>query len=291
MNILTINEIESRCLLAEKSIGYYRITPALAMEILSTRNANNRNQRDERRKKYAHDMRMGNWQVNTATIGFDKNGQLMDGQHRLAACVDAGVDFVTAVSFALDQEAAPTIDIGAARTVGDTLRLKGKKNAALLASAVHMILSFNSRKDKTAWCGKRGAVPNSAIIEFAEAPENVEALDEICSWAANLSAHTKRLYITGSQAAAMRFIFAPKYGLLFEEFITAVIKGTSLADKTPAYALRDKLLRDSRRNSIPEGELFALVSTMFLRHLKGEQNVRAVKVPDSMPEQLARNLK
>src|SRR4051812_37258312 len=45
--------------------------------------------------KLARDMKGGNWKVNGETIKLDHREKVIDGQHRLLACIQAGVSFQT----------------------------------------------------------------------------------------------------------------------------------------------------------------------------------------------------
>jgi len=71
------------------------ITPTHAKYILDNHNPNTCKMRAEAVKRYAEDMAKGNWKLNGETIKVTPNGQLLDGQHRLAGCVMSGVSFET----------------------------------------------------------------------------------------------------------------------------------------------------------------------------------------------------
>lgn len=60
------------------------VTPEMAENILAARGPN-RNVSASVINKYARDMLAGRWQLNGQTIKISKDGQLLDGQHRLEA--------------------------------------------------------------------------------------------------------------------------------------------------------------------------------------------------------------
>ena len=72
------------------------ITPAQAKEylLLSTRSCYLWKKRVSR---MAEDMRSGAWVLGEDPIRFDTEGALVDGQHRLSACVASGVPLTTLV--------------------------------------------------------------------------------------------------------------------------------------------------------------------------------------------------
>lgn len=73
------------------------ITPEQASKYLKA-NIDNRSVREDQVKKITRDMLSGVFEVNHQPIAFDKNGRLIDGQHRLLACAAAGVSFRTYVA-------------------------------------------------------------------------------------------------------------------------------------------------------------------------------------------------
>ncbi|MDP2620568.1 MAG: hypothetical protein Q8P46_10395, partial [Hyphomicrobiales bacterium] len=74
-----------------------RITPELAREWLEKTNRKNRPLSELKWTAYAVDMLEGRWQYNGDAIRFGSDGVLLDGQHRLMACVEAGIPFETDV--------------------------------------------------------------------------------------------------------------------------------------------------------------------------------------------------
>ena len=99
------------------------ITPEIAKEYLSKNHVINRRMRRLRVMAYAYDMRNGAWQFNGEAIRFDRNGNLVDGQHRLAAIIQAGVPIKMVVMRNVDECAI--YDRGAARSTTDSLVMAG----------------------------------------------------------------------------------------------------------------------------------------------------------------------
>jgi hypothetical protein len=114
------------------------ITPAKAKKILAEQNTDNRTLRKTVVERYARDMKAGNWELTTDTIKFNGDGTLIDGQHRLAACVEAGVSFKTAVARGVESSAKVDMDTGQRRTFADILNWKGESSVTSLAAAVRM---------------------------------------------------------------------------------------------------------------------------------------------------------
>jgi len=119
------------------------ITPADAQRYLNN-NQNNRKPRMTVVERYSRDMRAGNWSLTGESITIDANGNLLNGQHRLMACVRAGVPFTTVLVTGVTPNAFKDIDTGTKRTIGDMLMLMGHKDHNARAA----VLSFVWRWEK-----------------------------------------------------------------------------------------------------------------------------------------------
>lgn len=79
----------------EMTMNYEFITPEIAADLLETNNANRKLSRGTV-EAYMQDILAGNWDETVGVaISIDSNGVLRDGQHRLAAIVQAGVGIHT----------------------------------------------------------------------------------------------------------------------------------------------------------------------------------------------------
>ena len=98
------------------------ITPDMA-KVWLDKNVKNRKLQRHTTSKYARDMLAGAWQVTGDAIRFDVHSNLLDGQHRLKACIEAGVPFETFVIYGLPTQTQDVMDIGKIRSATDTLAL------------------------------------------------------------------------------------------------------------------------------------------------------------------------
>lgn len=125
------------------------ITPQMA-QVYLTHNTDNRKLRDYTVRFYARQMKQGYWMLNGDAIRFSKDGRLIDGQHRLKACIEADVPFTTLVVRGLDGESQITMDKPVVRTSADTFRFSGISNSVSLSS---IIKGFFALKDKRTTIG------------------------------------------------------------------------------------------------------------------------------------------
>jgi hypothetical protein len=102
------------------------VTPELAARWLNTKNARNRNISATTVDAYARDMGAGRWKnSHQNAIAFYKDGNLADGQHRLAAIVKSGVSIDFMVYWGLDGSDAYGIDAHRMRNTHDQIKIAG----------------------------------------------------------------------------------------------------------------------------------------------------------------------
>lgn len=96
------------------------------------------------------DMQAGNWRLNGDAIRLDTEGHVLDGEHRLTACVQANTPFQTLMVTGLNKDDRLTIDRGRTRSVGDNLTIAyGVQGGKLVASAIRNMVIF-ARQDLAA---------------------------------------------------------------------------------------------------------------------------------------------
>ena len=120
------------------------VTPELAAEWLE---ANPRNRKINQRhvSALAVEIRAGRWLVTGEAIKLTADGQLLDGQHRLWAVLEAGMPIRTMVVRGIQSEAQLVMDTGAARKPGQGLGLLGYANANATAAALSVLARCEAR--------------------------------------------------------------------------------------------------------------------------------------------------
>jgi hypothetical protein len=97
----------------------------MAMEMLE-RNSLNRPLNDQHVKRISKQIIEGKWKFNGDTIKFSKNKEILDGQHRLWAVIEAKMPIKTAVIYGIESDAFATIDtLRKPRSGADVLALHG----------------------------------------------------------------------------------------------------------------------------------------------------------------------
>lgn len=103
------------------------ITPEMAARFLEA-NKDNRPISDNTVRLYADEMRRDKWMLNGDTICFDEQGRLLNGQHRLKACVLSGKPFEAIVIGGFSRDSFSTFDNGRSRLIGQLLAMFGTED-------------------------------------------------------------------------------------------------------------------------------------------------------------------
>ncbi len=139
------------------------ITPARAAELLEA-NTTNRPLSRPVVRSFAEAMRRGEWLVTHQGIAFDVNGVLVDGQHRLAAIIEADLPVELTVFSEVAEGTFDVLDIGKRRTAADVLAIEGEKNSTMLAAMVRTVWLYRNRAELN-WSGGAAAVTNHQIVQ------------------------------------------------------------------------------------------------------------------------------
>jgi len=110
-----------------------RLTPALATHLLN-KNTNNRPKSDKGLSRLVSDIKAGRWETTHQSIAFSVAGDVVDGQHRLIACADAGVDIIIRVTYFTNTDVAVAIE-AAECADPDDIRVGGPVDGGILRTA------------------------------------------------------------------------------------------------------------------------------------------------------------
>ena len=209
------------------------VTPDLARDwtVLNTRN---RNVRYGTVARLARDMKAREWVLNGESVKIAADGTILDGQHRLYACIQADVPFETVVIRGLPAEAQDTIDTGMSRKMSDQLALRGEVSTALLAAIAR-------------WAFKwlHGVRMNGAADQEPTHAEMLALIDadprlrEATRWAG--SSRQQFRSVNGSVWGMAWLLLHGSDHLTAEVFLEKVLTGENCATGDPALAFRNRI--------------------------------------------------
>jgi hypothetical protein len=209
------------------------VTPKKAMEWLK-RNVANRPLSPVAVGRYAKTMEQGLWKLNGDCIRFNGNGDLIDGQHRLTACIQSGKQFESYIVRGLQHDAFDTIDQGRRRSIGDVFARQGYKHYNTVAAAVRAIWRYENGWMQT----REGMRPDEANDILERHPGVHDAAQRSCE------ARRPRLMSPGLLAFLM-YQTRQSDESKSVKFWTDVIDGEGLSKTMPAYWLRERLMANT----------------------------------------------
>lgn len=194
---------------------------------------NNRQINNDRVNQYARDMKASKWRENGDSIKFAEDGALIDGHHRLLACIQAGCGFWSLVAYGIKKEAFLTIDRGQPRTRGQVLRLDsglGDQNA--VAGTLSWLFRFRD-----------GIMLRSQMATDTEMADLLAEHPQIKDSVA-AARRVMHQFKAGSVSvvAICHYLFTRQDATLAELFFDSVAKGVGLREIDPVYQLRKRLI-------------------------------------------------
>lgn len=222
-------------------VSVVTITPTYARFLLDNK-APNRTLNYNKVSRIANDMRRGKFALNGETIITNRNGQLINGQNRLEACVRSDQDFTTVFVEGVLEDAFETIDTGQSRTAGDILSMHpgGYKNCKQLAAAVRWVETIRRNR--------LGSPRGSTQLTPEEVCRIVEQEPDIAECVNYIHSNTN---LRGVCSASYGGAFFHLIRQIDEEkawkFIEGLATGANLKEGDPALTVRDYLLRADKR--------------------------------------------
>ena len=153
------------------------ITPDMAKKILAHRNKNNRPIRYTHLEKLSDAIEKGEWKVTNQGIAFDADGNLIDGQHRLAAILQTRQTVKMMVATNMDAGIFDVVDTGSKRSTGDALDILGSEHGRTVSAALKIYICYQKFPEK-AWSGAAIQQPSTSdvIAIYKDRQHEIEAL-------------------------------------------------------------------------------------------------------------------
>lgn len=164
------------------------ITPEMAVSMLES-NTYNRPLNDSHVKRLSRQIMEGKWIVNGDSIKFADSGDVLDGQHRLWACIYAKMPMTSLVVRGISKNAFATIDtLRKPRSASDILHLHGlTKYRMAAAGALGWVLRYE-RGVIEEWGSPQNRIENSDVEKaytrhpnIAQAAERASKLSYVCT--------------------------------------------------------------------------------------------------------------
>jgi hypothetical protein len=180
-------------------------------------------------------MRAGRWKLNGESVIFDSADRLLDGQHRLWACIESQRPFETVVVFGADPEAFTTIDQGRHRSPADHLVVAGvaggDKHTKVLAAAAGAIYRYRHNM-----LFNQGRLPPEDIVGL------VREEPAIATWVQEALRAGVGLKGFAAPVAAVTYIGSCRHQEAAQAFMQRWCTGANLELGSPILTLRQRVL-------------------------------------------------
>lgn len=252
-----------------------QITAKKAEELLA-KNGVNRPLSLKRVTRYADAMRKGQWQLNGEPIIVSENGRLMEGQHRLSAVIESGVESIPMyVITGTSEDTFKTLGSGAARTAADWFKIRGETHYAHLAATLTRLWFYETSGGMSMHNSGSDATPSKTDLDdlldkFPKIRDSVE----FCCKAEN---NTASLALPATITAACHYVFsktrAPGGKTKADDFVSKLATGEEMSRNHPVMLLRKKLMERKRatHEKINLQAVVYLVFRAWVAFVKGEQ--------------------
>ena len=252
----------------KRELKIVTITPAMATKMLEL-NQLNRPLKQGHVDRIANQIKEGKWRFNGDTIKIATNHDILDGQHRLWACILADVSIETVVVEGIERDAFATIDtLRATRTFGDTLSLDGvTRNRREIGTALAWLIRWQ----------------NGVIPEFKQAKNRIENSDIEAIYAKHAAMtnavervrHAKSL-ISHAILGFLYYVLASRDLELADRFIDTLESPAGVAVNDPFFRFRAWLLQSLENKKRREPVLLIALAFKAWNYAKEGREIEAL---------------
>lgn len=232
------------------------VTPEMA-EVYLLKNRNNRRLDQRHVQRLMRQFRGGGFPHVPEPIAFDTNDELINGQHRLTACVRTKIGFSAQVSIGWPPDTKEFIDMGKGRTPGDNLELHGIPDPIVTAAIIRGVLCIASVA--------KGVSPTPhQSLEFARS--HSVTLAEASLLVRKIPSQFRRQWLGAIYVIATDYLNEKTTGA---EFLNVFATGMPAYEGDPAHIVRERILRDTNhRSKMSEHERWCLIANAFTNFRK-----------------------
>jgi len=219
------------------------LTPEMATQYLEY-NTHNRPLNEQHVKRIAAQIIAGKWRFNGDTIKFSVKKDVLDGQHRLWAIVEANVPVETLIVEGIEADAFATIDtLRKARSGSDILALKGAGRHRSYMSAAFQWLIRWQRGTIESYRSPQNRIENSDIELMYDNNPGVERAIERVSRLRGLA--------NPSIVGFFYYILANRSPELAERMVHTLENPAGISMNDPFFRLRMYFASDNTRKKDP----------------------------------------
>jgi len=234
------------------------LTPELAAEWLEY-NTINRPMNDLHMRSIARQIMHGRWKYNGNTIKITKEGDVLDGQHRMWAVLEARIPVETVFVYGLDRDAFTTIDtLQKTRSGADIIALCGtSRYRNVIASALAWLLRWQ-RGIITEYKAPQYRIDNADLEEaFRAHPEIIRAVE---------AANRLRRLCNVSLIACFYYVLANRDQDLADRMMQTLEDPAQVGMQDPYFKLRTYFTADHHKMKDPVMTIALAIKATNMAH-------------------------
>ena len=192
---------------------------------------------------------------------------LLDGQHRLMACVEAGVAFESDVVFGADPAIMDTIDTNRIRTAGDMASLGGICNANAACALAKLLIvhkKYGIQRMNSPLC-------KPTRTEIVSLVKSEPRISEVCGHTSSWLGRT----IPFRMVTLCYYLFSKQDAAKAEEFFSRLRDGVGLEKTSSIYHLRERITSNA---TVKRRYVFLELLALFFRAWISYRDDKPVKV-------------
>ena len=214
------------------------LTPEYAMQLLE-HNTLNRPLSQQHVNRIANQITTGEWKFNGDTIKVASTGDVLDGQHRLWAVIEAKRSVETIIVYGIERDAFATIDtLRRMRSGADVLALSGaQRYRGHMAMALKWLILWQRGKI-TEWQNPHNRIENADIERaYADNPAIAEAVKRVMPL---------QVVARASTLAFLYYVFVNRNEELAERMVKTLENPSGVSMDDPFFRLRAYLTTEKR---------------------------------------------
>lgn len=237
------------------------ITPDRAKEYLAKQVGNQRPLSPRKIEELAREILAGKWMLTHQGIAFNDRGELLDGQHRLHAIVQANKSVVMLVTYEAPTASFSKVDQNRPRTNADIYVISGGgRYAGLVCAAARSMLCGLTQH------GSQSAATRDQVVRVAMRHQDL--LEELAGKAKGHQPWGVAPVVAAFARAAL--VHGQKQRTL--ELMDYVVAGLWKSAKDPFKKLFDRIMREGRGDKrLPAHALYALTVGAIRAALDGRE--------------------
>lgn len=245
-----------------------KITPKIAKQLM-LKNTINRPVNKSNLYFFVDEIKSGRFVYNGQTIVISDKDTLLDGQHRLLACIETGINIEVEVIEGVPEDVFYSMDAGRPRKASDTFASMGIKNHTIMSSSTRKIIDGLNLKKRS----RNGAiikVSTKELLDFYYKNElKINLLYKLI-----FPLYSSQKILPPSFSIALAFLLNDEAGdSRGQEFIRQIFTGKAEnLDSNAPIAVRDRLIRDllSTKGKLTLSNKRNLVLNSFNKYVKGK---------------------